>query len=404
MRISTIRRLAAAAAATLLALAVTQSPVMGQSDVAFPSGAYAARRARLAAQTGEAAVIIPGAYLIGAEGLSRQDPDFWYLTGVESPYAVLVMTKPAGEVRTTLFLPDKYQFAGGQYPMADEGFRRAVWNQPVGRLAPGKDAALATGVTEACPLAELDARLRGLVTSKEVFVPQDEDTLYAPAGLDAPRSVSAQIVTSITQRLPEKTFKNVTPLVRRMRLVKDTYEIAALRKAAEISGHGLITVMRNVRAGMNDREIAGLMEYTWKQDGSPRASFAPVVGSGPNSMTFFSLMGERYNSVDHTMRDGELLFIDYGAAEYQTYASDLCRTLPVSGTFTPDQPQVLRDRPRSTAGRDRSHRAGCDDDRRDQGGGRGLPQVRPRALRRHHDDGRRQGVGHHAVAHPLSDA
>ena len=144
-------------------------------------------------------------------------------------------------------------------------------------------------------------------------------------------------MTSITRHLPGKTFKNVTPLIRRMRLVKDTYEIAALRKAAEISGLGLITVMRNLRAGLNDREIAGLMEYTWKQAGSPRPSFAPVVASGPNSMTFFSLMGERYNSVDHTMRDGELLFIDYGAAEYQTYASDLCRTLPVSGTFTPDQ-------------------------------------------------------------------
>ena len=193
------------------------------------------------------------------------------------------------------------------------------------------------GVTETYPLAELDTRLRELVTAKEVFVPLDEDTLNAPAGLDAPRSVRAQIVTSIARHLPEKTFKNVTPLIRRMRLVKDTYEIAALRKAAEISGLGLVTVMRTVRAGLNDREVAGLMEYTWKQAGSPRASFAPVVGSGPNSMTFFSLIGERYNAVDHVMRDGELLFIDYGAAEYQTYASDLCRTLPVSGTFTPDQ-------------------------------------------------------------------
>ncbi len=337
MRTSTIRGLAAAAAATLLALSVTQTPVMGQSDVAFPSSAYAARRARLAAQTGDAAIIIPAAYLIGAEDLFRQDPDFWYLTGVESPYSVLVMTKRAGEVRTTLFLPDKYQFAGAQYPMADEGFRRAVWNQPVGRLAPGTAAVLATGVTEAYPLAELDTRLGELVTSTEVFVPHDDDTLYAPPGLDAPRSVSAQMVTSITRRLPGKTFKNVTPLIRRMRLVKDTYEIAALRKAAEISGLGLTTVMRSVRAGLNDREVAGLLEYTWKQAGSPRASFAPVVASGPNSMTFFSLMGERYNSVDHLMRDGELLFIDYGAAEYQTYASDLCRTLPVSGTFTPDQ-------------------------------------------------------------------
>ena len=107
-------------------------------DVAFPSSAYAAQHHHLAAQTDDAAVIVPGAYLIGAEGLFKQDPDFWYLTGVESPYSVLVMTKRAGEVHTTLFLPDRYQFAGAEYPMADEGFHRAVWNQPVGRLAPGR--------------------------------------------------------------------------------------------------------------------------------------------------------------------------------------------------------------------------------------------------------------------------
>ena len=142
---------------------------------------------------------------------------------------------------------------------------------------------------------------------ESIMIPQDEDTLYAPPGFDAPRSVSAQIVTSITRHLPEKTFKNVTPLIRRMRLVKDTYEIAALRKAAEISGYGLITAMRTVRAGLNDRDVACLMESAWKQAGSPRAAFAPIVASGPNSMTFFSLMSERYNSVDHTMRDGELL-------------------------------------------------------------------------------------------------
>src|SRR5205085_2869275 len=120
-----------------------------------------------------------------AEGLFRQDADFWYLTGVESPYTVLVMTKRSGEVRSTLFLPDQYQFAGAQFPMADEGFRRAVWNRPVGRLAPGKEAALATGVTETYPLAELETRLGELVTSQEVFVPQDEEMLYAPPGLDA---------------------------------------------------------------------------------------------------------------------------------------------------------------------------------------------------------------------------
>src|SRR6185436_18598026 len=65
--------------------------------------------------------------------------------------------------------------------------------------------------------------------------------------------------------------------------------------------------------------------------------FAPVVASGPNSMRFFALSSENYNAVDRVMKAGELLFIDYGAAEYRTYASDLCRTFPVSGRFSDDQ-------------------------------------------------------------------
>jgi Xaa-Pro aminopeptidase len=79
------------------------------------------------------------------------------------------------------------------------------------------------------------------------------------------------------------------------------------------------------------------MEYVWKREGSPRSSFPPIVSSGGNAMTFFSLLRENYNAVDRTMRAGDLVFVDYGAAEYMTYTADLCRTWPVSGRFTSEQ-------------------------------------------------------------------
>jgi Xaa-Pro aminopeptidase len=53
-------------------------------------------------------------------------------------------------------------------------------------------------------------------------------------------------------------------------------------------------------------------------------------------MHFFPLLGERYN-VDRVMQAGELIFIDYGAAEYDMYTADICRTFPVSGKFTAEQ-------------------------------------------------------------------
>jgi Xaa-Pro aminopeptidase len=240
--------------------------------------------------------------------------------------------------RTALFLPEPYHFAGGQFPTQDEGFRRAVWNRPVRRLSPGKAAADATGIPETYPIDSFAEKLPHLVgAAGTVFLTLDPAPLYAPPGLSAPLSAQAQMARSIAEKLPGKTIADLTPLVVRMRLVKDAYEIASLRRAAGISGKGFEAAMREIRPGRNDREIAGLMEYVWKKEGSARPAFAPVVASGPDSMRFFALSAENYNAVDRVMKAGELLFVDYGAAEYRTYASDLCRTFPVSGRFTAEQ-------------------------------------------------------------------
>lgn len=320
-------------------LALSPRPALAQSDVAFPSQVYAGRRERLLQRVGRAVVVVPGAYLIANGGHDKQDPTFWYLTGVESPYAVLVIAPAAGgRFREVLFLPEPFQFAGAQYPMADEQFRQARWNLPIRRLIPGLDAERATGVAETYPLKDFAARLRELASSSDtVYVPKGGAALYAPPGMEAPRSFSQQFAKSVEQALAGKAVTDLTPLVARMRLIKDQHEIAALRRAAEISAASFHEVLKALRPGMNDLEVAGLMEYVWKREGSPRAAFAPIVSSGPSAVSLFTLKSENYNSTDRVMRAGELVFIDYGAAEYRTYASDVCRTYPVSGRFTDEQ-------------------------------------------------------------------
>ena len=311
------------------------SQLAAQSDVALPPEVYAARRARLAAQAADAVIIVPGKYLIGEHDLPKQDPNFWYLTGVESPYAVLVMA-PGG--RSLLFLPDSFQFAGAQFPMADSGFRRAMWNRAPWRLSPGASTARVTGMSEVHPVDSLLPRLAEIVAgATTIQLPLSDDSLFAPPGLARPLRTEQQFARSIALRFPRHALKDVTPAIRRLRLIKDEHEIAALRRAADISAQSMRTLMHAVQPGMNDLEAAGILESEWKRLGSPRAAFAPIVGSGPHSMTFFTVMGERYNAVDRQMMAGELLFVDYGAAEFRMYASDLCRTIPVSGRFTPVQ-------------------------------------------------------------------
>lgn len=221
--------------------------------------------------------------------------------------------------------------------MADDAFRRAVWNRPRRRLVPGREAQAAAGVDMTFPIDSFMPRLRELARGARLLYTTVDRPLYAPPGMPAPLSLGGQFASAVSGLFPDAEVRDVAPLVARLRTVKDEREVAALRIAAKIAGDGLIEAMRAVRPGANDREIAGLMEYVWKREGSPRSSFPPIVMSGPNAMTLFTIQRERYNAIDHVMQAGELVFIDYGAAEYLTYTSDLCRTLPVSGTYTAEQ-------------------------------------------------------------------
>ena len=327
----------------LATLATPGTYLRAQSDVAFPPSVYAERRTRLASTVGESVIVVPGRYLIDpGDGLIKQDPNFWYLTGVESPYAILVIRVGApngatARLRSYLFLPTTYQFAGGQLPMLDDGFRRAVWNRPRRRLSPGPESARLALVDETIPVDSFVPRFREIASgAATIFAPQGP-SLYAPPGLTSPKSLEDQLSSQLVTLVPGAKLADISPSIAAMRVIKDRYEIDALRKAASISATGMREAMGKVRPGMNDRELAGYLEYVWKREGANRASFAPIVSSGPNAMTFFSVLRENYNAVNRVMREGDLVFVDYGAAEYNMYASDLCRTWPVSGRFTAEQ-------------------------------------------------------------------
>ena len=315
--------------------------VAAQSDIAFPREVYAERRGRLV-ELLRAPVVVPSEYMIRAGGAKRQDPNFFYLTGVESPYAILVIA-PDGEggVRKRLFLPAHREFAGAQYSFQDPRLLDAAWNRLIRRLEPGEFAEAATGIAETYPLDDFAEQLSAVVaTARQVFFAKETAALYAPPGLGAPLTLRQQLEASVSESLGGRALLDATPAIERMRVIKDSYEISALRRAAEVSAQGLLEAMRRIEPGMNDLEVAGIMEWAWKRGGSPRAAFVPIVASGPDAVSLFTIRSENYNSVNRVMQDGDLVFIDYGAAEWAMYGSDICRTFPVSGRFTDEQERL----------------------------------------------------------------
>jgi Xaa-Pro aminopeptidase len=102
-----------------------------------------------------------------------------------------------------------------------------------------------------------------------------------------------------------------------------------MRKAAKIAADAHLRAMRSVRPGMNEHEVEADLLHTFRKQGAV-ASYEPIVGGGANGCVL------HYRANNAELKDGDLLLIDAGA-EYQCYASDITRTFPVGGRYSPEQ-------------------------------------------------------------------
>jgi len=94
-----------------------------------------------------------------------------------------------------------------------------------------------------------------------------------------------------------------------------------------------LAAIKAMRPGLNEHDISALMQYEFQKQGCERPAYAPIVGSGPNSTVL------HYSKDDRTIQDGDVVVMDV-AGEYSMYASDITRTLPANGKFTPRQREI----------------------------------------------------------------
>ena len=139
----------------------------------------------------------------------------------------------------------------------------------------------------------------------------------------------------IQQMVPQLALQALNPLLDEMRWIKSPYEIELMKKSSEIGAEGVKEAMKGTRPGMYEYEIEAAARYVYTKRGARGDAFRPIVASGPNTMIL------HYSANNRQMKDGDVVYMDYGA-DYEYYTSDITRTWPVSGRFTPEQEKMYR--------------------------------------------------------------
>jgi len=115
------------------------------------------------------------------------------------------------------------------------------------------------------------------------------------------------------------TCEPADTLIAPLRMIKDADEIAAMRRAIEITERALDDVLDDVRVGLTERQIANLLTQALLQRGAEGLAFEPLIQSGPNTALPHATAGER------VIRSGEVLLLDFGIT-LGGYNSDITRT------------------------------------------------------------------------------
>jgi Xaa-Pro aminopeptidase len=290
-----------------------------------PLSVFHERRARLARETGGDGVIVLFGYrdadLAASVTTFHQNENFYYLTGWNQPEAMMMLVPKASKPGATLELEKEILFI----PAHD--FREEKWTGP--KLGPDDpDASARTGfpTVKATSLfhSELLEALKAFPKIYTELTPQPE------SGEDY---FQAEVVSKLRKMAPLANLADVRPHVERQRAVKSPGEIALIRKAADASIEAHLAAMKTVHPGVWEYETAALMEYEFRRRGCEWPAYPPIVGSG-----FFSTV-LHYDADDQQMKDGDVVVMDV-AGSYGGYASDITRTLPVSGHFTPRQREI----------------------------------------------------------------
>lgn len=288
--------------------------------IRIPSAEYARRRADLLARMEpDSIAIVPAApeqlRNSDVEHTYRQDSDFQYLSGFPEPEALLVLVPGRAEGQYILFCRDRDP-------------ERELWD---GRRAGQEGAVREHGADQAFSIHALDELLPGLLENRRKIYyalgRRDAFDLRVMGWLNQVRAKVRQGISAPAE------LAAIAPLLYPLRLRKSAAELEVMRHAAQVSARAHVRAMRASRAGLYEYQLEAELEYEFRQGGARLPAYGSIVASGHNACIL------HYRENDARLADGDLVLIDAGC-EIDCYASDITRTFPVNGRFSPEQKAI----------------------------------------------------------------
>ena len=245
----------------------------------------------------------------------RQQSDFHYLTGIDAENAFLLIAPdyPDENMREVLFI-EAY----------DEV--KATWQ---GEML---DAQQASGISGIKTVKTSDSFW---MTLNDFAYSGYGDTIYLnsyeyPKYECAVETIQQRFNRQVMARYPMHRYGRTAPILNALRMVKSEDEIAIIQHACDITAKAFRRCLETVKPGMYEYEVQAEIEYVFKRNNATGHAYAPIIAGGRNACCL------HYSKNQSLLHDGDLLLFDIGC-EYQNYSSDLSRTIPVNGQFSPRQ-------------------------------------------------------------------
>ncbi len=244
----------------------------------------------------------------------RQDSDFFYLTGINEPDAVLVLAPELEDSEILFVLPkDPHE---------------EVWH---GRRLGTEQAQLLSGVSACYESSTLDLQLPELINGhSDLYVAFEQ----FPSFEQQLREILATLRNAPKRsKVAPDRLHDPRPQLHQQRLIKSPAEQALMRKAAEISVAGHRRALGFVKPGVHEYQVAAELQHEFTMHGASGVAYGSICGGGANACIL------HYTANTDVLNDGDLILIDAGA-EYAGYAGDITRTFPVNGKFSKPQREI----------------------------------------------------------------